>query len=282
MAAAASGSGVPGPALWRPVVVRPGVLDLMYAKVLANRLEKLMEDGFPLPPDMVAQGELPELYPAPPPWLRFPPPGPQRFIAAIGLPDRFIAAGGLAAELLIEQRLSDRSWEELAEAYRAIPGGPTARLPFKTHVKLFSRAGFVLWDKRARKQDCHTFEEIVRGGPNGAVIERKSAGAERTHLRQQGRAGRICGACGKRCKAECRCGQGYCDRECQRRDWPEHARTCQEIVEAQPLGVAMTKLSWATVAADVDSDSEDAGDAEEGGSRESPSPAADAVAEPAS
>lgn len=55
---------------------------------------------------------------------------------------------------------------------------------------------------------------------------------------------RKCNNCKIECVSECICGECYCSRACQLKEWREHKRTCDLIRENNFMSFMLTELFW--------------------------------------
>eukprot|EP00670_Eutreptiella_braarudii_P003691 CAMPEP_0174289234 /NCGR_PEP_ID=MMETSP0809-20121228/24217_1 /TAXON_ID=73025 ORGANISM="Eutreptiella gymnastica-like, Strain CCMP1594" /NCGR_SAMPLE_ID=MMETSP0809 /ASSEMBLY_ACC=CAM_ASM_000658 /LENGTH=264 /DNA_ID=CAMNT_0015387065 /DNA_START=62 /DNA_END=856 /DNA_ORIENTATION=+ len=58
---------------------------------------------------------------------------------------------------------------------------------------------------------------------------------------------RRCGFCKAKCISECMCGEPYCSRDCQRKDWKEHRRLCETVFDNNQLAWPLTQIEFAKI-----------------------------------
>ena len=55
---------------------------------------------------------------------------------------------------------------------------------------------------------------------------------------------RKCDHCDRVCTAECRCGETYCDKNCQAAEWANHKEICEICFDNQELGMKLNAMVW--------------------------------------
>ena len=136
-----------------------------------------------------------------------------------------------------DERKSDERWRHLTHLYR---GEETASLPLGEHLKRWTEAG---WDftrvlrAHPRHPPC-TWKEVMDLSGGGFQMLQSGYTAPSQPLP------RFCDYCGRQCTAECRCGEAYCDKDCQAKDWQDHREICETVAENSEMAMTITKHSW--------------------------------------
>jgi len=55
---------------------------------------------------------------------------------------------------------------------------------------------------------------------------------------------RRCESCKKECNSECICGEGYCSRSCQIKEWKNHKKVCRTVRENNQMSFKLTEFYW--------------------------------------
>lgn len=204
--------------------------DLTAADAAAAPRPPTPPDAKPKPRGVRRPKNLPDLYPGPPPWLADGGEGMMRDMCAkSGMPMMMIKVGMGA---YLQQRKSDDRWRHLNYLYR---GKDEAPLSAAEHKKMFTEAG---WDLRISGGSARTFAEVMELTQRTGLEMLSVYKAPSTPLP------RFCDYCGRQCTAECRCGESYCDKDCQAKDWASHREICETCADNAELAMSITKQSW--------------------------------------
>ena len=57
---------------------------------------------------------------------------------------------------------------------------------------------------------------------------------------------RKCEVCSKECISECICGESYCSRICQIKEWENHKEICNTVRENNIISINFTEVYWKT------------------------------------
>ena len=57
---------------------------------------------------------------------------------------------------------------------------------------------------------------------------------------------RKCDSCKKECVSECICGESYCSRSCQVKEWKDHKNICDTLRDNNTMAFTFTELYWKT------------------------------------
>jgi hypothetical protein len=55
---------------------------------------------------------------------------------------------------------------------------------------------------------------------------------------------RACEACAKHCVSECPCGEAYCSKDCQAKEWKSHRHIHETVVDNNEMAVMITAQYW--------------------------------------
>ena len=189
--------------------------------------------ALPKPKSVRRPKGLAELYPGPPPWLD----SPETVLgdlAAKGLPPMMMK---MMLGAYMQQRQSDERWRHLTHLYR---GQEKTRLSLEEHAGKFTEAGYDFSEvlrKRPRPRACawHEAHDLLHAS-GLRMLE--------GYVPPSPPLPRFCDYCGRQCTAECRCGESYCDKDCQAMDWPNHREICETVADNAEMAMTLTKQSW--------------------------------------
>jgi len=209
----------------------------------------------PKPHNVSQPRGLPPLFPGPAFWALHNMEGTMRqFADGMGMPLQTVQ---WMCDPYIRQRDLDHRMRHVHHVY-----GPDLRnkpMPLSEHCELFLRAG---WDIRRAVASHSDFAcafneawELGTKANNGELVTVESYQAPTFPIPAE------CDYCGRPCVAECRCGETYCDRDCQASNWAAHKRICQTVVENNETGIMITEMFWgmspSTAASEDSEDDED-------------------------
>ena len=183
--------------------------------------------------------DLPSLYPGPPPWLD------SKNASWI---DRVASVGGVPSHMMEfflgnfrNQREMDARWRHLVYMYKGEGRNEEKdALPLTEHHRRWTEAGWdfslVLRDN-SRHPPC-TWHEALELVGNPQMLTASGYTPPSPPLP------RFCDCCGRQCTAECRCGEAYCNKDCQAKEWSNHRVICNTVAENSAIAMTLTEQSW--------------------------------------
>lgn len=198
----------------------------------------------PKPKGVRRPRNLSPLFPGPPPWLGNVDASLASLSARSGMP---LAMMNMMAGGCMQQRELDERFRHLGYVYSELEsqgfGGPKHPRTLVEHEPHFRTAGYDL-SPAVRRGDERKYIlvdafEAMRNASQGDGLIRDGS-----YQPPQPPPPRMCDYCSRICKAECLCGEAYCDKDCQAADWGSHQEICETICENSELAVMLTKLSW--------------------------------------
>ena len=184
--------------------------------------------------------DLPGLYPGPPPWL-----DPKnaawlaKIIRKIGVPsnmmDFFLGS-------FRNQREMDARWRHLVYMYKGEGRRNEEKdaLPLTEHHKRWTEAG---WDFSSALHDNPRHPPCTWQGAMELIGSPQMLTAS-GYTPPSPPLPRVCDCCGRQCTAECRCGEAYCNKDCQAKEWPNHRAICNTVAENSSMAMILTEQSW--------------------------------------
>lgn len=194
-------------------------------------------DALPKPHNVRRPKGLPDLYPGPPPWLVDSETVLGDMAAKVGTPPVMMK---MALGAYLHQRQSDERWRHLTHLYR---GQEKTCLSVEEHGTKFTQAGYdfsKVLRVRPRPPPCAWYEahDLLHATTSGLRMLKSGYVPPSPPLP------RFCDYCKRQCTAECRCGEAYCDKDCQAMDWQNHREICETVADNAELAMSLTKQSW--------------------------------------
>ncbi len=189
-------------------------------RLMKERKEKLKSLNRPI--------GLPPLYPGPPAWLT----DKSRFPNELNSMKNFIYYFDSG------QHENDHRWAYLCQLYDNL-GEKNVKLPIRKHLETFREAG---WDLQVKFNT-----DMNKQVDFGELMNNYQASLQllSNYKLPVEIINRKCDVCGKLTQRQCRCGEAYCSRDCQIKDWKDHRKQCLLISENNQLAEKVTEVYWA-------------------------------------
>ena len=229
-----------------PMAVKAGNLTRVGSTETENGSVQLK----PKPRSVWRPPDLPPLYPGPPAWLSDPHSAMRRHLwpEAASMPP---SLREMILQSYLSQRRSDERYRHLMHLYgagRHGDGDANRRRGLDEHNELFRQAGYdfapVLTAAARAPMPPRTLLEAYNLMKSVCGRPRFVEDAGGTYVPLSPLPPRACQYCDRPCIAECRCGEAYCDKDCQAADWDDHRTICAICLDNQQFGMELNARIW--------------------------------------
>eukprot|EP01025_Chloroclados_australasicus_P003140 TRINITY_DN10725_c0_g2_i1.p2 TRINITY_DN10725_c0_g2~~TRINITY_DN10725_c0_g2_i1.p2 ORF type:complete len:233 (-),score=6.15 TRINITY_DN10725_c0_g2_i1:206-904(-) len=176
--------------------------------------------------------DLPPLYPGPPGWID----NPVLFMQSLRFPNVQLIAQ--MTQNFTYQRELDARWRHLCALKETAP----KQMKFDEWVELYKKAGWDLASVRPTVMDEDELWSMENLQECGIMMPGLLPEYQRPPMLEIPPP--KCEQCEQPCQSECICGEAFCSKRCQIKNWKFHKEACEMVQENNEISMTLTRQFW--------------------------------------